>query len=59
MHFLLSFYLLESWKLPGGHRGFKRGFEDTFQMPWSVKDAFKTCFKPPVPAGFIENTPLW
>ena len=45
--FIFSFYLLESWKLPGGHKEFKRGFEDTFQTPLSVKDVFKTSLKPP------------
>ena len=52
--FLFSRKLETTWRAQGG---FKRGFEDTFQMPLSVKDAFKTSFKPPVPAGFIENTP--
>ena len=56
-HFLLNFFHLESWKLPGGHRGFKKGFEDTFQMSLRAKDTFKTSFKLCVPAGFIKDTP--
>ena len=43
--FLFSRKLETTWRAQGG--GFKRGFEDTFQTPLSVKDAFKTSFKPP------------